>query len=474
MEEIHLTTPNGERIILSASTLERFASRIRGELISPGNGSYDEARKLWNGMIDKKPGLIVRCSGASDVIHSINFARDKNILFTVRSGGHNVAGLASIDDGMVIDLSKMRGVQVDPERRRVQVQGGAILGDVDRETQPFGLAVPIGLVSETGIAGLTLGGGMGWLTRSHGFTIDNLIAADVVTADGSFRRAQGDQNEDLLWALKGGGGSFGVVTQFTYQAHEVGPDIWFAGPMYPLEKAEKILTELLEFMATAPEELGVLATYWSIPRSPDIPEELHGRPVVILLACYTGPFEAGERAILPLRELDRPLFDLSAPMKFDQLQKFLDPDYPDGRLYYWKSLYFSKLDSRILTQLTEHAAKRPSEISSIDIWFLGGASSRVHEDETPFSHRKAGYMIALESNWDRPEDSERNVSWTRDVFDQLKQYSTGGSYLNFPGFADEDEAYLKNSYGKNFERLVGIKKKYDPENLFRGNFRIAQ
>ena len=302
--------------------------------------------------------------------------------------------------------------------------------------------------------------------------MDNLISAEVVTANGSLKKTSSVENSDIFWALKGGGGGFGVVTHFEYRAHPVGPDVWFAGPVYPLEKAEKILTKLRDYMADAPEELGALATYWSVPDLPEIPQELHGKPVVILPACYSGPSEKGERAVKPLGEFDRPIFDLSSPMKFLDLQRFLDSDYPDGRRYYWKSLYLSDLGDGILGQLTERAAGRPSMLSSIDIWFLGGASGRVAEEETPFAHRKAQYMIAIESNWDLPEESDRNIAWTRKVFAELAQYSTGGSYLNFPGFAGEDENYLKEAYGKNFERLSQIKMKYDPENLFHGNLKL--
>jgi FAD/FMN-containing dehydrogenase len=472
MQEVNLATNDEGRKVLDMDAIHSLASHLKGDIIVPGDETYEKARRVWNGMIDRLPGMIVRCGGAADVTAAVHFARDNNIKLSVRGGGHNVAGLAVADDGMVIDLSGMRSVHVDPPGRTARAEGGATLGDLDRETQAFGLSVPLGVVSKTGVAGLTLHGGMGWLTRKYGMTIDNLLSADVVTADGRLLRAGPDENADLFWALRGGGGNFGIVTSFEFRVHPVGPEVWLGVPMYPLEKAEDAMRFFREYMKTAPEDLGAIAVFWSVPPVPVIPQELHGKPVLIFLSCYHGPFEEGEKALKPLREFDKPLADLSTSMKFSDVQKFLDPDYPDGRLYYWKSLHMRELTDEAIRAMAAYAGERPSPITSIDVWCLDGAPGRVGMDETPFSHRDAPYLFAIESNWDDPAGSEKNIAWTRKVFQEIKQYSTGGTYLNFPGFNEEKEELVKGAYGKNYERLRTIKRKYDPDNVFRGNFNI--
>jgi FAD/FMN-containing dehydrogenase len=473
MEQIEIVTNNEERRNINKAALHSLASKLRGELfMSDSDGSYEKARTVWNGLIHKKPGFIVQCRGAADVMEAVNFARREDIKLSVRGGGHNVAGLAVSDGGMVIDLSGMRGVHVDLVRRSVRAEGGALLGDLDHETQAFGLSAPIGVVSETGIAGLTLHGGYGWLSRKYGMTIDNLLSLDVVTAAGNLLRASADENPDLFWALRGGGGNFGVVTSFEYRLHPVGPDVWFAVPMYPLEKADEAMRFFREYMSSAPEELGCIAVFWSVPSVQEIPANLHGIPVLIFLGCYTGPFEEGEKVLKPLREFDTPIADLSAPMKFKEVQKALDADYPDGRLYYWKSLYMTELTDDAIRAVASIAAERPSPITSVDLWYLKGAASRVGIEETPFASRDATYLFALESNWDDPAESEKNIAWSRKVFNDMKQFSTGSSYLNFPGFAEDRDTLIKAAYGRNYERLRQIKAKYDPGNLFHGNLNI--
>lgn len=472
METYSLATKDDETKVLHGPVVDRFRDSLRGELLAPADDGYDSARQVWNGMIDKKPGMIVRCAGAADVIAAVNFSREHGLLTSIRGGGHNVAGTAIAQHGLVIDLSEMRSVYVDPERRSARAEGGARLGDLDHETQAFGLAAPVGVVSATGIAGLTLHGGAGRLLRKHGLSIDNLLSVDIVTADGRLRKASQAENSDLFWAIRGGGGNFGVVTSFEYRLHPVGPEVWMAMPMYPLERAEEVMRGLRDFMATADEHLMVLAVFWSAPDIPEVPPDWRGAPVVIVLGCYTGPFEQGERAIAPVREFGEPVADLSAPMRWAQAQQSLDEDYPDGAFYYWKSRYLDRLDDDVIQVLAKHTNARPSPISSIDVWMLGGAAGRVSPTDTPFFRRDAPYMLGIEANWENRDDASANIQWARDVFDDTKPFSRGGVYLNFPGFVEEQEALLQAAYGPNLGRLRTIKAKYDPTNLFPGMLSI--
>ncbi len=451
--------------------VDELRRSFRGEIVVQEDETYDEARRIWNGMIDKRPALIARCEGTADVIAAVDFAREHGVPLSVRGGGHNVAGKALCDGGLVIDLSTMRAVHVDPDARVVRAEGGATLGDIDRETQAFGLAVPLGAVSQTGVAGLCLHGGMGWLTRKHGLTLDNLVAVDIVTADGRSRRAGETENADLFWAVRGGGGNFGVVTAFEFRAHPIGPEVWFLGAMYAMSQAKRIVQFLERFMRQAPEELAVLASLWSAPNDESIQPEHRGQPVIVLLGCYSGPFEKGERAIQPLRELCEPVADLSGPMPFAQVQCSLDADYPDGRLYYWKSVYLPELDEEIIDVLVDAARRRPSPLTSIDIWFLAGAAMRVRSDTTAYARRDAPYAIGIEANWTDPAESDANMAWARELFDALQPFSRG-TYLNFPGFMEDTEKLLGGAYGTNYKRLGAIKAKYDPANLFKGALNI--
>jgi FAD/FMN-containing dehydrogenase len=457
---------------LSDDLVESFRSQLSGDLITPTDQRYHEARKVWNGAIDRKPALIVRCAWTADVITAVNFSREHRLLVSIRGGGHNVAGAAIAENGLVIDLSGMRSVQVDPEKRIARVEGGARLGDLDQETQAFGLAAPVGVVSATGVAGLTLHGGAGWLLRKHGLSIDNLYAVEVVMADGQLKRASASENSDLFWALRGGGGNFGVATAFEFRLHPVGPRVWVALAMYPLERAREVLGACRDYLAGAPEELMVLGVYWSAPRVPEVPENFHGAPVVILLGCYTGPFEKGEEVIAPLRRFGSPIADLSGPKSWIEAQKQLDEDYPDGAGYYWKSLYLDRLDDEAIEALAGHTAARPSAISSIDVWFLGGAMNRVGATDTAFFKRDAQYMLGIEANWEKPEEAAANIAWARKVHSDLQRFTSGGEYLNFPGFLEDRPAMLEGAYGPNLARLRAIKAKYDPENLFKGSLNI--
>jgi FAD/FMN-containing dehydrogenase len=445
---------------------------LRGELITPEDSSYEQARKVWNGLIDKSPGIIVRCEGAADVITAVNFARDHDLRVAVRGGGHNVAGNAVSEGGMVIDLSRMRSVRVDPVKRSVRVEGGATLGDIDHETHAFGLGVPIGLVSATGIGGFALHGGYGWLSRKHGLALDNILAADIVTADGKLRKASTGENEDLFWAIRGGGGNFGVVTSFEFRCHPVEPEVWFAAPFYPLGKAESGLRFFRDFMKKAPDELSALAVLWNAPEEPSFPEQARGAPVLILAACYSGPVEEGERVTRQLREFDTPVADLSGPMRFLDVQRFFDADYPEGRYYYWKSQYVREMNDDVIRVAVRQGVERPSPITSIDIWPLGGAAGRIDPGATAFSSRKEAFLYNIESNWDDQRKTETNIAWTRKAHEEMKRLTKGSTYLNFPGFAEEGEDLVKGAYGDNYGRLQAVKGRYDPGNLFHGNFNV--
>jgi len=458
----------GELTVVPPEALETLARQIRGEVVTPGNGAYDARRAVWNGMVDKKPGALVRCRGAADVLAAVRFARERGLAVWVRGGGHNVAGACMADDGLTIDLSPMRGVHVDPARRTALVQGGATLGDLDHETQAFGLAAPMGVVSATGVAGLTLHGGIGWQLRRHGLSIDSLRAVELVTADGRLQRADRERNPDLFWALRGGGGNFGVATAFEFDLHPVGPQVWMAVPIYPLEQAGEVLPAFREYMESAPDELMAIGVYWSAPEAPQVPERHRGQPVVILLACWTGPFERGEEVIAPLRRMGAPIADLSGPLPWTEAQKFLDADYPDGAFYYWKSIFLDRLDDEAIRVLARHTAARPSHLSSIDVWTLGRAMARVAPTDTPFFRRDAPYMIGIEANWQRREDAEANIAWARALFADLQPLTRGGDYLNFPGFIEERERLLQGAYGPNLSRLREIKRRVDPGTMFPG------
>ena len=470
--DVPVATNRNGQFPADEKTVAYLKQSLRGDLVTPEDPAYEHARKVWNGLIDKRPGLIVRPKGVADVVTAVNFARDHDLRVSVRGGGHNVAGNAVSEGGLVIDLSRMRSVRVDPGKRSVRVEGGATLGDIDHETHAFGLGVPIGLVSATGIGGFALHGGYGWLSRKHGLAVDNILAADIVTADGRLRKASIGENEDLFWAIRGGGGNFGVVTSFEFRCHPVGPEVWFAAPFYPLEKGETGLRFFRDFMDRAPDELSALAVLWNAPDETSFPEQARGAPVLILAACYSGPVEEGERVTRRLREIGTPVADLSGPMRFLDVQRFFDADYPEGRFYYWKSQYVPEMDDDVIRLAVRQGAERPSPITSIDIWPLGGAAGRIDPGATAFSSRKAAFLYNIESNWDDPGKTNANVSWTRKAFEEMKRLTKGNTYLNFPGFAEEGEDLVKDAYGGNYGRLRTVKAKYDPGNLFHGNFNI--
>jgi FAD/FMN-containing dehydrogenase len=450
---------------MTTDALNGLSARLRGGLFTPGADGYDEARRLWNGMVDKKPAVIVRCGGVADVIAAVDHARQNGLPVSIRGGGHHVAGGALVDGGLVVDLSHMRSVRVDPAARRARAEGGAQIGDVDGECRPFNLCVPLGVFGETGIAGITLAGGVGWLRRQHGMTCDNLIAADVVTADGQLVTASAGEHPDLFWALRGGGWDMGVVTSFEFSAHPIAPEMMFLFVAYPIEEAVTVLKKMREFMTSAPEAASPIAVLWTFPRAEPYPHEIQGRQFVGIAGPFAGPAAEGERIYRPLRGLGTVLLDASEPMPYYNVQHLFDHDYPKGRRYYWKSSYLEALGDGAIDVLTEFGRNRPSGLSSVDVWPLGGAISRVGPSDTPLSQRAAPYMIGIEANWDGPEDDAANREWARNLATALAPFSTGASYLNFEDVTDPQ--FVRATHGSNFERLVSIKRRYDPGNLFR-------
>jgi FAD/FMN-containing dehydrogenase len=454
------------------TTIENLRKSLRGSVIRPVDDEYEGARRIWNGMIDKRPAVIARCTGAADVMAAVRFARELKLPVAVRGGGHNVAGSSLCDDGLVIDLSSMRSVRVDPERKVVRVGGGALLGDIDRETQAFGLAVPVGAVSETGIGGLALHGGFGFLTRKYGLAADNLVSADVVTADGNLITADEKNHSDLLWALKGGGGNFGVVTSFEFRLHPVGPEVFFVITFYPLSAGTDIFRFFRSYMPGAPDELMAVAICENAPEKEFIPENYRNQPVWIVAGCWCGPLEDGDRATQPLRSVATPVADLSGPMPFVETQQLFDADYPKGDRYYWKSLHLDELNDDIIQLATKASEDRPTPRTGLVLWALGGAMGRVPKDATAFYHRDAPFLLSIEANDDNPADDETNIAWVRRWYDKVAKHTGRGTYLNFGGFWEGGEETLAASFGANFTRLREIKNRYDPENVFGQTLKI--
>lgn len=450
---------------MTSQTLDDLAAGLRGAIFTPQSDGYDAARKLWNGTIDRHPAVIVRCGGVADVIDAVNYARTHGLAVSIRGGGHHVAGGASNDGGLVIDLSQMRSVRVDPASMTARAEGGAQIADVDRECMPFNVAVPLGLFSETGIAGITLAGGVGWLRRKSGMTCDNLLSADVVTAEGKLVRASKDENPDLFWALRGGGWDMGVVTSFEYRTQSIEPQVALLYVTYPMDEAPQILRALRAYMETASENFSPIAVLWTFPEDEAYPEHLWNTQFVAILGVYAGPLDEGLAAIEPLRHLGSILIDGSEPSSYHATQHLFDHEYPTGRRYYWKSSYLSGFSDAAIDCLIEYGRNRPSALSSVDIWTLGGAISRVAPEETPLSQRSAPYMIGIEANWDDPSSDSANTNWARDLAKALGPFSTGASYLNFEDVSDPN--FTRASHGVNFNRLVEVKKRYDPDNLFR-------
>lgn len=445
---------------------------FRGRIISADHADYDIARAVWNGAVDRRPCLIARCIGTADVVAAVRFARDHDLEIAIRGGGHNVAGTAVCDDGIVIDLSAMRGVRVDPVARRAWVQGGALWGDVDHETQAYGLATTGGIVSHTGVAGLTLGGGIGWLMRKHGLTVDNLLAADVVTAEGELLRASEHEHPDLFWALRGGGGNFGVVTSFEFRLHSVGR-IVLAGPiLWDATDAGEVLGFYRDFVRNAPDELGTVVRFGAAPPLPVIPEDLHWRPVMMVGTCFAGPIADGEQVLRPLRTFRSPLLDLVGPTPYVGFQGAIDSTVVHGWNYYWKSTHLPELRKDLIDVITGHAFSCSSPRSYVAMFHLKGAVGRVAEGETAFGNRHASHAITLDGVWQPGEDfGEHDTAWARKFFGALGRFREG-VYVNFLG-GDEDPGRVREAYGDSaYNRLAKVKTTYDPDNVFHHNQNI--
>jgi FAD/FMN-containing dehydrogenase len=458
MMHMNVATLEGKEAVLPETAVKEFRQSLQGLLLQPGVEGYDDTRKIWNGMIDKKPALIAQCAGVADVNRAVNFARDHDLLVAVRGGGHSLAGHSVCEGGLVIDLSQMKSVRVDPATQTARAEGGAKWIDFDHATQAFGLATTGGTNSDTGIAGLTLGGGLGWLAGKYGLTCDNLLSAGVVTADGQYLMASADQNPDLFWGLRGGGGNFGVVTSFEYQLHPVGPVL--AGMvLHPFEKAKEVLSFYRDFSSSAPDELNTVCVLMTSPE---------GFKVIAIAVCYDGALEKGEQVLRSLREFGPPLADQIGPMSYLAVQTMMDGAFPSSRQYYWKAHLMQQISDTAIDTIIDYVAVIPSPFSAVGFQQLGNAANRVGQDETAFSHRDAMYDFLMLSGWDDPSEAERNIQWTRQIYDAMKPALHAGIYVNALG---EDSAqWIQAAFRPHtYQRLVALKNKYDPTNLFRLN-----
>jgi len=462
MVDLRVTTPTGGDSVLNEATVEEFKKSLRGRLLLPSDSGYDQAREVWNGNIDRRPALIARCAGVADVIDSVNFARDHNLLVSVRGGGHNVAGLAVCNGGLMIDLSQMKSVLVDPVKHAARAEPGVTWGEFDHETQAFGLATTGGIVNDTGIAGLTLGGGLGWLAGKYGATCDNLLSADVVTADGKFLRASATENSDLYWGLRGGSGNFGVVTSFEYRLHSVGQML--AGlVLHPKDKASEVFRFYRDFLAKAPDELMAASAILTLP---------DGVPVAAIAVCYSGSIAEGERVIGPLRTFGPPIADTIGPVSYRQVQSMLDASvFPWGSQNYWKTGFINELSDEAIDTVVAHSQEIPSPRSIVLFFPVHGAAARTGRDETAFAHRQPSHQLGIYSLWLDPAESDTNIQWTREFWNAVRPFYSGGVYVNELSY-DEVQDRIRDAYGKNYDRLVELKNKYDPTNLFRLNQNI--
>ena len=456
--------------MLSEERIAGLRSALRGELIEPGAVDYDVARKVYNAMIDRHPRLIARCRDVADVITAVNFARDNDLLLAIRGGGHNAGGLGVCDDGLVIDLSRMKGIRVDPEARTVRVEGGCVWGDVDHATHAFGLATPSGFISTTGVAGLTLGGGIGHLTRRYGLAVDNLLEADLVLADGSFVTASAEKNSDLCWAIRGGGGNFGVVTSFLFRLHPV--ETVYAGPMlWELDQAADMMRWYRDFITRAPEELNGFFAFLVVPPGPPFPEHLHKKMMCGIVWCFSGPMEQAETTFEPIRSLKTPpLLDLVGPMSYPVVQSMFDPIYPPGLQWYWKADFVNELSDEAIALYVKYGSILPTMHSTVHLYPINGAAHRVGRNDTAFSFREATWAQVIVGVDPDPANKDHIISWAREHWDALHPFSAGGAYVNF--MMEEGADRIMATYRDNYERLVAIKNKYDPTNLFRVNQNI--
>jgi len=455
---------------LDPTTLERFRASLSGPLLKEGDAGYDEARFIWNAMVAKKPGLIARCRGTTDVVRCVNFAREHGLLLSVKGGGHNISGTSLCEGGLTIDLSLMRGVFTDPMARMVRAQGGCLIGDVDRETQLRGLATVLGFVSETGIGGLTLGGGFGYLTRRFGWAVDNLLEVEIVTADGEVRRASREENADLFWAIRGGGGNFGVVTWFTYRLHPVGPKVLGGLIAWPAARADEILRFYRSYSAESPPELTLVAIVRPAPPAPFVPREWYGKPIVAMAVCHSGDRKQAEEDLAPIKALGEPVVDLVGETTYVAQQSMLNATQPRGINYYWKTGYLAGLTEAFLDTFRAGALRATSGLSQSIIFHLGGAGRKRPPDDGAMGNRDARYVCGAAAAW-KDGPAEPHVAWARESWKAMQPYSTGGVYVNF---LTEEEGIdrIRAAYGENYDRLARVKVAYDPENLFRTNKNI--
>lgn len=470
MVEIKAKTVEGQLVSVNASSLETLRSNIHGELLTPQDSEYETARLIWNEMIDKKPALIIQCSGTADVIKAVHFAKEHNLLISVRGAGHNIAGRSLENQVLLIDLSKLRYVHVDPEEESVTVSPGATLADVDQETQIYGLALPVGINSTTGVAGLTLGGGFGWLSRKYGMTIDSLISAEMITVNGDRIVCSRDKHPDLFWAIRGGGGNFGIVTSFKFKLHKVGPTV-IAGPVvFDIKEAKEVLHRYREFCKNAPDEATVWAVIRHCPPFPFVDPAYKGKAVLILVGVYIGSMEEGKKILSKLKELGKPVGEAIAPQSFASFQKAFDPLLSPRARNYWKTNNFKNLDDKLIDILLEYASKLPSMYSELFFAQMGGATNRISKEAMAYPHRAVEFIMNVHTRWENKSDDERCVSWARKFFEATKPFATGGVYVNFVSEGDDN---LEGAYSANIQKLALIKAKYDPKNILRSNLNIS-
>jgi FAD/FMN-containing dehydrogenase len=471
MSDLQVRTRTNGDVTLQEDTVRKFKESLCGELILADDARYGDARSIWNGMIDRRPALIARCLGVADVLTCVNFAREHGVALSIKGGGHNIAGLAVCDGGLMLDMSRMRGVWVDPTARTARAQAGCLLGDVDRETQVHGLAAVLGFVSNTGIAGLTLGGGFGYLTRHFGWTSDNVLSMELVTADGRVARASERENADLFWGLRGGGGNFGIVTGFEYQLYPIGPEIIAGAVAWSADSASEVLDMCRAVMEQAPPELVCVAALRMAPPAPWLAKEIHGKPIVALFVCYTGNLSEGEKLVGPIKAFGTPVGDIVQRRSYVSQQSLLDATQPKGRRYYWKSEYLPKLQPELLADAIRHAEAIVSPHSAIILFPLDGALNRLAEDHSAVGNRNTAWVLNITASWDKAKDDKTNIEWARAAWRDMRRFSTGGTYINFLTEEEGDER-IHAAYGNNYKRLVEIKTKWDPDNLFCMNKNI--
>lgn len=471
MKTVKVRTLDGNVTRIEPGAIGALADNMRGFVMAPGDSGYDDSRAIWNGMIDRRPAMIARCIGVADVAACVEFARERRLEICIKGGGHNIAGLAVRDGAMMIDMSLMRGVFVDPENRVAHAQAGCTLGDVDRDTQIHGLAAVLGFVSNTGVTGLTLGGGFGYLTRRFGWTSDNVRSIQLITADGRLRRASETNDPDLFWGLRGGGGNLGVVTGIEYSLYPVGPEIVGGVVAWRAGEAAEVLELFRKINEESPPEMVCVAIIRPAPPAPWLPQEIHGRLIVALFVCDTGPIEEAKARAESIKEFGSPIGDVLQPRPYVTQQKLLDATQPNGRRYYWKSDYLPGIDEGLLAQFIRHGTRITSPHSAILLFPLHGALSDLPEDHSAVGNRKTGMVFNVAASWENPEDDDVNIAWAREAWSDMRRYSTGGTYVNFLTEEEGDDR-IREAYGKNYERLAEIKTKYDPDNLFRANKNI--